>query len=51
MVEPLGIEPSPRALQAHVRTIYTKVPFKSYPTVPLTFSLPLSLEHGISQYL
>lgn len=26
MVEPLGIEPSPHALQAHARTTYAKVP-------------------------
>ncbi len=30
-VEPLGIEPSPHALQAHVRTSYTKVPFLCCP--------------------
>ncbi|CDG90113.1 hypothetical protein XBFFR1_610004 [Xenorhabdus bovienii str. feltiae France] len=26
MVEPLGIEPSPNALQASARTLYAKVP-------------------------
>ncbi|CDH24782.1 conserved hypothetical protein [Xenorhabdus bovienii str. kraussei Becker Underwood] len=41
MVEPLGIEPSPNALQASARTLYAKVPDmkKATPERSLEFRL------------
>ncbi|CDH30065.1 hypothetical protein XBJ2_500040 [Xenorhabdus bovienii str. Jollieti] len=41
MVEPLGIEPSPDALQASARTLYAKVPDtgKATPKCSLGFEL------------